>query len=246
MEKLDLTTKSWWAPVGASDPPEFPDFGTKALRQQCSRCQKESPQVYEQGWMCLHQECDLFWELDGVDPPDNLTYNPLFLNERTRWTGLDPPYAIKAALIDPKSSHDKMFSVSEACTKGVVCPLCGRCVSRRHWDAWRCPTVGCGFIHKLQGEPLSALAVTEDLNNRFEGPAIPEDVMSHAMIKRTLGQHGLYRVHKYDFPFGCTASHIFSNDTINAAPGGSDEVFLGLQTENLGLRRFPLSSSVGK
>lgn len=60
-EKLDSTKLGWWAP-----PTEeyHPSESIEMLKACCTNCREESPQVYEQGWMCLRPQCPNFWKVD--------------------------------------------------------------------------------------------------------------------------------------------------------------------------------------
>jgi len=60
-EKLDSTKLGWWAP-----PTEeyHPSESIEMLKACCINCREESPQVYEQGWMCLRPQCPSFWKVN--------------------------------------------------------------------------------------------------------------------------------------------------------------------------------------
>jgi hypothetical protein len=58
-EKLDYSTDGWWATeVSENQAYEIPEV-------TCSACNKPSPHIYEQGWMCLEQECDKWWKVNS-------------------------------------------------------------------------------------------------------------------------------------------------------------------------------------
>lgn len=64
-EKLDSTKLGWWSP-----PTEeyHASEQTDMLRVCCQECQEQSPQVYEQGWMCLRPQCANFWKVQIQRP----------------------------------------------------------------------------------------------------------------------------------------------------------------------------------
>ena len=245
MQKIDLVKKSWWARAGSASQLLPPDFSKKAHRQQCSECQRESPQRFSKSWMCCNHECTAFWKINERFAPEKQTYNPDWLAERQEWTGFDPSYATTAELIQEDAGHDSTATVSEICTKGIVCPQCQGCIVRMHWDAWRCQTDGCGFVHKLAGKPLTALQVGGELSKRFDGPAMSEDKVLDPAIGYHSKQHGWFRISKYDLAPGCFVVHVHSNSAINRAPGGPDDLFWNLQQADLGLKRNLMKQSVG-
>lgn len=246
LEKIDRFCKSWWAAEDSIFEPTA-DIATtvKAPRLQCSECKESSTKVFEKGWICLNKTCDSFWTLDGANPPKELAYSQVFLDERITWRD-DLPYALQPELIDATVATSKGFSVSEACSRGIVCPECGRCNSRKDWDAWRCETKGCEFVHKLPLDILSAADVADEWSEQFEGPAIPTDIFDEKLVKRTIERHGLYRIHTYELPSGDTITHFLPTGTVNKAPGGPNDLFRALQVVDIGLQRFRMKQSVGQ
>ena len=83
--------------------------------------------------------------MDGILAPEVQDYNPAFLEERWVFDGFLPSYKMNPDLIRPDETHGQAFPATRQCWEGIVCKLCGRCNLRRHWDAWRCRTVGCPF-----------------------------------------------------------------------------------------------------
>ena len=96
--------------------------------QPCQVCRKSSPQVYEQGWMCLKPECKQFWTFSsGQCPPAALTYSEAFLQPRpgfkARTDDIRPPLPVKSdEITGPTTSY-------HFC-KGWHCTGCGRLSSR--------------------------------------------------------------------------------------------------------------------
>ena len=243
-EKTDLVNKSWYAAEDSLEVPVPTDI--KALRMECPTCNVIKPQVFASGWMCLNSKCTSFWTLNGTLASEAQEYNQDFLNERWSWNGFLPPYAIKPELIQPKATHGQTFAATRQCWDGIVCELCGRCNLRQHWDAWRCRTKGCPFEHRLPMDVIAASSVAGDAGYGFQGHGVSQDIISEPSIKREVRKHGLYRECVYQLGNGLTITHLISNNAINSAPGGPDDLFCQLQIEDLGLERLPMKQSVGR
>lgn len=243
-EKTDLDSKSWFAP---RDSPDI-EFSTtvKAFRKECPTCNAIKPQVFVSGWMCLNSKCSDFWSQDGTPASETQEYNPAFLRERTIFDGFLPPYAMNPELIQPHATHGQTFSATKQCWEGIVCKLCGRCNLRRHWDAWTCRTEGCTFKYKLPMEVIPASSVMGDDWHGFQGHGVPQDKVFESFLQCKVSKHGLYRDNIYQLGDGLVITHLNSNNVINSAPGGPDELFCRLQIDNLGLERLPMKRSVGQ
>ncbi|CAF9907780.1 MAG: hypothetical protein ALECFALPRED_003886 [Alectoria fallacina] len=242
LEKTDLNCKSWYA---AEDSPEVHVLtDIKALRKECPECNVTRPQVFASGWMCLNGKCALFWTLDGCLAPEAQNYNLAFLKERWVYDGFLPPYAMKPELIQPNANHGQAFPATRQCWEGIVCKICGRCNLRQHWDAWRCRTEGCPFEHKLPMDVIPASSVMGDAGYGFQGHGVSQDKISEPSIICEIRKHGLYRECVYQLGDGLTITHLNSNNVINSAPGGPDDLFCQLQKDDVGLERLPMKQSV--
>lgn len=243
-EKTDLNKKSWYAAEGS---PEFHiPTNIKALRKECSKCNVTKPQVFMSGWMCLNSKCVSFWTLNDILAPEAQDYNPAFVEERQTFDGFIPPYAMKPELIQPNATHGQAFPATRQCWEGIVCKLCGRCNLRRHWDAWRCRTEGCPFVHKLPMDVIPASSVMGEAGYGFQGHGVAQDKVLEPSINCEVRKHGLYRECVYQLGNGLIITHLNSNNVINSAPGGPDDLFCHLQKEDIGLERLPMKQSVGK
>lgn len=240
-EKIDLATKSWWAPAGSPMPVRS---NAKALRQACMCCHKSSSQVFQDGWMCLNEACNRFWKLNGQEAPSKLTYNPAFLNERTAWpTNIKPPFPLRPDLLVADNKTDVNLAVSRASWKGMACPQCGRCNSRTLWDAWQCQTVGCGFTHGIKHTIIDPHTVLPDHGVEFVGHALPQDKHLDPVTMRAPEIIGEWRVHTFDVVPGNHVTHFMANGVLNNMPGGAHDMFRALQGADIGLQRFPLAIS---
>lgn len=196
--------------------------------------------------MCLNSKCDLFWKIHGILAPEVQEYNLAFLEERSIFDGILPPYDMEPDLIQLNETHGQTFPVTKQCWEGIVCKLCGRCNLRQHWDAWRCRTEGCPFEYRIPMDVIPASSVMGDTGYGFQGHGITQDKILEAGIQSETRKHGLFRELVYKLGDGLTIAHLISNNIINRAPAGPDELFCQLQKENLGLERLPMKQSVGQ
>lgn len=244
LEKLKLKSKSWWAPSNSPLPPRDRDFDTKAECRTCDSCHQVSVQVFEQAWICLIETCSLFWTVNGSEPPVDLSYNPKFLSERSKWPAHHtPPYRLKPEPFTNQRSHPE-FSYSLASWKGLVCPKCGRCNSRTYWREWRCATEGCGFREQIQLALLSPLSILPDHGVETVGLALPYDKWERKLINMSMDltvKH--WRIHTYEISKGNVITHFHSNGPLNQMPNGPHDMFRELQGADIGLQRFTLKSS---
>jgi hypothetical protein len=245
-EKLDLDKASWWAPTTDSRLPRRPDEALKPARAVCLYCRAEHEQIYTVGWMCLTETCPAFWTIGRAPPPARLEYTREFLEHRTAWEATRrPPFRLRPEL--PRTSEgaevDKGYGYSRSCWKGIVCPHCGRCNARLQWTEWMCETEGCNFTHSVPQWPITARFVA-DGEMVFSGHAIPFAQCAD-YVGRSHRLVGNYRVNTFTLPACGTVTHIQSNEIINARENGPDSTFLQLQTTDIGLKRFPMSNSIG-
>jgi len=242
-EKIDLATKSWWAAEGTPDPPKIRDFSIKAIREECVVCDEESAQIFQEGWMCLNEECSEFWFLQGEAAPAKLSYDNRFLRERTEWPKhIKPPFSLRPALLEVDIGNDAGYAVSRVCWKGMACPKCGRCNSREHWNEWRCQTKHCGFTYNVKQSVLSPRAVLEVHEVEFVGHALPQDTFASPVTEQVTLMDN-WRVHTYNILPGNVITHFSANSAINKRPGGPHDTFVALQGADMALQRFPLKNS---
>ena len=244
MEKVDLYSKSWWA---AKDSKLLPSAGkitpAEAIRQECFFCGDISPKIFKKGWICLRPPCMAFWTMDGL-PIDSLeaSYDEAFINERTGFDGFEAPFLTIPKPLNPAVA----LPVSKQCWNGMVCPKCGRCIQRVHWDGWRCPNNNCDYMHTIPHKITPSSALLGDLTVPFSGHALSDDDLLDNQINCRKGKHGFWRIHVYDFAENVVAFHLHANEAINAKTGGADDILNALQAQNIGLERRPLKRAIGK
>ena len=225
------------------NPPAFPPAAT---RTTCVSCGTSSIQIF-QSWMCLNEDCKDFWTMDGVSAPDELLYNPQFLEERNPWPqNVRPPFDIVPRLPRPTNGSVLSDAYSRLCWKGIVCQRCGRCTSRRHWDAWRCETADCGFVYQLAQPILSPRAVLDGMEVAYVGHAAPLDIVTSPVTLKAVEFLGEWRVHTYELCPGNIIVHFHANEAVNSVTNGAHDLFKALQKDNcMGLQRFPMKMKIG-
>lgn len=243
-EKILLDKKSWWAPVGSANPPPTRDFENKASRKTCASCHQESPQVYNNGWICLQEHCGKFWKLNGTEPPSDMDFNPAFLNERTLYADKDGVPNLLPEMPDPVA--DAAISTERNSWKGLVCPKCLACTARAHWDSWRCETDGCGFILPVQHTVKNYHSLLLAHQAEITGRALSLDTWSSPIQAPTTENLGFWRIQTFDIPGLGTVTHFQSNAHINRKTGGPHQMLEDLQKADLELCRHKMKCSPGK
>ena len=127
-----------------------------------------------------------------------------------------------------------------------MCKLCGRCNLRRHWNAWRCRTASSPFEYSLPIDIIPASSVMGDAGYGFQGHVVAQDKILEEDIHCQTPKHRLYRECVYRLGDGLVIDHLISNEAINSASGGPDELFCQLQKEGFGLERLRMKQSVGQ
>ncbi|KAE8356136.1 2OG-Fe(II) oxygenase superfamily-domain-containing protein, partial [Aspergillus coremiiformis] len=251
-EKLDLSTKSWWAAKGALPPTplEDRDFQSRPESTQCCGCGHSSFKIYNQGWMCLDPSCDLFFTMGGSVAPTTLTYTQEFLNYRmTPDASIEPHHSLIPDLLSTLDEDDTSTTTCRVAWKGIVCPQCHKCISRRFWEGWKCsdsytPTSHtCTFEKMFKMHPVSMRSVIDSLEISPRKRALIAD---DKFMTPTVNDVDLapYRMLVYNLAGVGHITHLVSNREINGRPNGPNAMFQQLQQAKLGLERYPLSQSV--
>ncbi|KAE8153545.1 hypothetical protein BDV25DRAFT_168756 [Aspergillus avenaceus] len=231
-EKIDLEMKSWWATKTLPSPPALLDrVYAEPESSQCSHCGRSSVRVYREGWVCLQPSCPQFWSWNK----DQLTFSAAFLNSRRRPDEQTQP---KRDLV--RAGYDAGRHHMLAWREGIVCPLCRRCISRKHWKGWRCSedaTNPCTY-EKVFNWPLVQLNEVQGQSRSLHskrGLIQPEVDTSSTSV---------YRKRTYTLPNVGTVTHFIACEEVNGRPNGADDIFMQLQQRDLGLKRFELLQSV--
>lgn len=257
-EKLDLSKKSWWAAKSSPDPVPFHQRPEIQLEvKSCEGCHLSSPHIYNEGWMCLQPSCSGFWKIDGIEPPVDLTFHSNFLQSRNPPAPeIIPHHDLVPNLLPTLEEEGGGVSYARIAWKGIVCPKCRKCISRKHWCGWKCTDVlimstsvgartSCTFEKMLPMQPVSLRSVIDDFGlgpNRRACHFDPRYAIPEIDDQTILP----YRKLTYKIPgVGCI-THFVSTRTINSRSNGPNDLFRQLQVADFGLRRYPLQQSVGK
>ena len=170
------------------------------------------------------------------------SYNEAFIKERTAFKRFEAPFMTTPKPLDPAVA----LPVSKQCWKGMVCPKCGRCIQRVHWNDWRCRNNKCDYMHTVPHKVTPSSALLGDLTAPFSGHALSDDQRLDDQIKCGTRKHGLWRIHVYGFAEDVVAFHFHANEAINAKVGGPDSILNALQAQDISLERRPLRRAVGK
>ncbi|KAL4922811.1 hypothetical protein BDW62DRAFT_3143 [Aspergillus aurantiobrunneus] len=254
LEKLDLSGKSWWAEKGSPTPVPHAHRLTQLEALECPSCLTSSVRMYKEGWMCLTSTCPDFWTLAGTEPPVDLTFDQKYLECRAPQDfDIAPHYSLVPDVLSMITNDDPHVALSRiAWKRGIVCPLCQKCIARRFWNGYKCSddTAGdvkgkCPFEKWLKIHPVPLWAATDS----FESSPIKRGLYfdpKTTIVMPEIDDHSFapYRVVKYDLGEPGFIMHFVSNRAINSRPNGPDDLFQQLQLEELGLRRHPMGQAV--
>ncbi|KAJ6007612.1 hypothetical protein N7540_011588 [Penicillium herquei] len=246
-EKVDLSLKSWWAPKGTPPPPTDAerDWEIKPDHFVCASCEKQSDIIFTDGKICLNADCKRFWYLNKKLAKENVTYHPKFLKKRTKAAGVKCPFPLVPDLIKTLNNGQAIGNTYRDNWKGVVCPVCRKCISRTYWKGWKCDGASCTWQYLADLAPVSLGSVV--------GPGMPNSHGHHAVVDGSYSGVVLRSVDPtstsyckvtYSIPGIGSVFHYGSGPAINARPGGPNDLFGALQTDDVDLRRYPLQSSV--
>ncbi|EMC93794.1 hypothetical protein BAUCODRAFT_36249 [Baudoinia panamericana UAMH 10762] len=252
LERLQ-SCNAWYAPAQTPPLDHAPDVLPVRLEEaQCRSCHKKYPQIYLESWLCLNPDCADFWKLErgrGEEAPcGKLEYNPAFLLHRTQWQNESEPYSVRVPLPEVgKAIGDNLTKIN---TRGVCCPVCGRCNPRYLWAGWRCDNdnPNCNWEGLWpQHAPVmpAALHVPWEVTGR--GPSLTRNKHESGVHVEVRYTHS-YKVYKYTFD-GIVGSfiHAVANDRTNGEANGPDKMLWDIQACEMGLerRRFAAEKNSG-
>ncbi|USP75200.1 hypothetical protein yc1106_02474 [Curvularia clavata] len=250
-EKLITKKQSWWQ---AEDGPEAVELGSlpKPVERLCGDCGARSLQVYLNGWMCLQPACRSFWKMiisaPGLrhrtslqEPKEaSLMYDPRFLKQKTLWENDDQEHPLVSNVAELSKPSLPGEDTAVAFWSGMVCPKCGRCISRLHWTHWECPNLTCDYQRRPPHALISALSLRDPLWPVTDSYTLSRDTHSSSIGFSVKFAHG-YRINRYTLPgIAGFIFHMIANKTVLEEPGGPDAMFEELQQTDIGLQRRPL------
>ncbi|KAJ5272434.1 hypothetical protein N7478_007559 [Penicillium angulare] len=214
--------------------------------------------IYKKGLMCVNRKCSQLGKIDGaeVDDPKALEYDDNFLSYRLQWDLSEFLQRAEFPLIPPVPNitpeNQRQLQYGKDATKGMVCPLCSKCVPRVYFLGWKCdvdlivgPNVpdnekGCPWELMFKPSPIEfGSRPKEEVETFHRGRKFSVRWQLPADEDKT----NLLPEHKYvsEQPCGGTVTHFASNAVINTRDHGPDYLFHSLQASDLGLRRHRLS-----
>ncbi|KAI1361897.1 hypothetical protein F5Y08DRAFT_355731 [Xylaria arbuscula] len=141
LQKIDLNSPSWWVPKGheGENMCAIGQFHCRVFT--CTSCNKESKEIFQQGWCCINASCPKFFHFSTPEVNfDSLQYNDTFLNERV---SRDQTVEVQPLIPSLPFMEPTLYGSEKKFKDGIVCPTC-RCASRRQsWNGWTCEN--CGF-----------------------------------------------------------------------------------------------------
>lgn len=252
-QKLDLEMPSWWARKGSEDPlPLSQRMLIESQSETCHTCGESSKLTYEQGWMCLQRKCEASGKLKNGTRPTNLTYDTTFLSSREPPDdNIQPHFSLIPDLLNDMVDPDA--HTRRDAWRGVVCPQCKKCISRKHWNGWICSDPldamdgNTGHQATCQWQmimEMPAISIQSVLENGATKRASRIDM--DALIQPSIHTTNAYKVATYEIDDVGKIFHLSAKKSTLARPNGPDELFEHLQEVDLGLCRFPLNVKGGK
>nr|POF17954.1 hypothetical protein CFP56_13365 [Quercus suber] len=206
-------------------------------QQTCDACGKQYPQRYLLGWICLNEICSKFWLVNGeqVAPGGSFLYNPAWLLHRTSWPDETEPASVKQPVHEiGRILGDNLTKIN---TKGICCPDCGRCNSRRLFTGWVCENPRCSWQYFPEHRIIMPAALHTPWDNFGHGPTLSRARHGVGVRVESTTVFG-YKVTTWTIDgIDGRIIHAAANKTINEQPGGPNEMLAALQSEDLGLER---------
>nr|POF06930.1 hypothetical protein CFP56_31554 [Quercus suber] len=228
-------SRPWFAPQDAA--PIDHSVVRPLHRQICGACGKQYPQLYLLGWMCLNEFCKQFWLVNGdkLAPGGSLLFNPAWLLERTAWSNETEPASVKQAVHDVgRILGDNLTKIN---TRGICCPDCGRCNSRRLFTGWICENPQCDWKYFPEHRIIMPAALHTPWDNLGHGPTLSRAKHGDGVRVESTTMFG-YKVTTWTID-GVDGQivHAAANKTITEQSGGPDDMLAALQSDDLGLER---------
>lgn len=264
-EQLDPEAESWATPVGTDSVVGLGELG-EPQEHTCQNCGVTHQQVFHR-WVCLSRNCISYWKLaDGTDlkVADDAPFDPRWLMKRTPWSNVLPPFPL--APDHPPSLEDFKISHPHGYDRGLLCPQCGRCISRVFFKGWVCREGehDCDFEHlpsptMIQTQnPFSPTMIREPyqfLRSRVrivgQGSPISYDTAKDPIIQQHSFEYN-HRINVFKFPYSVPdfsqnfIVHMIANQHVLEESHGPDDMFKEMLNQvDLGLERRALRGGGG-
>lgn len=240
---------AWWVPEDYPARSSAPDYATKAEREMCPVCGKIHPYIFNEGFVCVNEACVNFWTLRGEKLTDKteLTYNPVWLAERTEWPAIIvPPFSLTPKSPEVNDANDLTYSTMRAAYKGIVCPQCHCCVSRKKMDGYYCETPDCGYVRQPPSPILNIRTIEQAHGSQWFGHPIPRHLVRDPVERRGSTWDHSWRIETFDVVDGCLVKQFHSNEVINARTGGANDMLARMWNADLKLERRLMKQSIGE
>jgi alkylated DNA repair dioxygenase AlkB len=244
-ERLN-SKNAWFAPK--HEPPLNEDDRRLAgplTYASCRQCKKQHPQMYLKAWMCLTHDCASLWKVDGVRDAGygRLEYNPAYLLERTAWTNEEEPYDVRVPVPDVGNFIGDNLSYIN--TRGICCPKCGRCNSRRFFKGWKCENPGCDWEKFPKHFAVRPAQLHSPWDTFGDGPSLGRNTFDETNVNLAIEHHHGMKVYRYTFTgIEGSLTHITSNARLNAATHGPNDMLTALQQQDDPELELPLERRV--
>lgn len=191
LERIELETPCWWNVGKEGLPPALPteqraswtggyeaSFSRLSAQTVCQVCQKPSPMIYANLWICVNHHCGNFWK-EGLEPPrredgamvarkipDDMKFAKPFLFSRKQiFGGRCPTWELRPnlskALNAWRGGTTVMGTVSmRTLWRGAVCPQCYAIVPAKKWCFWECDCRKWFCEFDIGSMPLQAVVPT--------------------------------------------------------------------------------------
>ncbi|CAH7685844.1 expressed protein [Phakopsora pachyrhizi] len=133
----------------------------------CVYCNSSSPKIYQNGWMCLNESCERFFDLSNSKsksftngPRESLLYKEAeelvyiseFLMHQSEFEDgvILVPYQLQPPSLQFLSSQNVKLRLEEESKKGIYCSDCGRISSRIYWGCLRCNNKKCSTTYTIK------------------------------------------------------------------------------------------------
>lgn len=261
LQRVDVTEAPVYWRVEDTSADDDGAASTPNPEYHCPTCGVGSPRAFDGKEICLNSMCNVFFHEDGTqlsasDP--TLQYSKTFMNSTTSYTG--DCSKIPSGFQPPPANDENGWGSEKAFRMGMVCPECGCCNSRVHWNFWNC--INCGYIYKSEPKAYPMTEVNKEStkhNNKFNRRKQPQyqtfkldqttiSMNGHfvTMFTNTLDQDKdsaitTYMIFNQDREFLGSVVHERPSKATLQMPGGSNELFQEAQKsmEAMKMKRNP-------
>ncbi|KAH6651887.1 hypothetical protein BKA67DRAFT_693119 [Truncatella angustata] len=214
--------------------------------EECQGCCQSSKRIYTIGWTCLNAQCPIFFlfpvDIDGEThwqqkSSSSLVYSDAFLKERTDYRKKGTVHQRRTLMPDLPTAGDNV-GTELPYGRGIVCPKCHCCSRRIYWGDWRCENESCDFTYKLDFPtyPLTEIQrETEAAMKKFN----TNDQFLVSNWNTVLAGHeaNFYALPNEDGKVCGIVVVLRATKEICDLPNGPNELFIGMQTQDLELMR---------